>query len=94
MNNLRVDARMALANYESSYAAFGAEASFTMKEVHVVKEYIDTLEAALKKQEAITKDDTDWLKAYHKWCEMNGCAPSSSDLITARAALAGEKSDD
>ena len=55
---------------------------------------IARLEAALKKQEAITKDDTDWLKAYHKWCGMNGFAPSSSDLITARAALAGEKSDD
>jgi hypothetical protein len=48
MNNLRIDARMALANYESSYAVFGADASFTMKEVHVIREYIDTLEAALR----------------------------------------------
>lgn len=48
MNNLKIDARMALANYESSYAAFGAEASFTMKQVHAVREYINTLEAALR----------------------------------------------
>lgn len=47
MNNLRIDARMALANYESSYAAFGAEASFTMEDVYAVREYIDTLETAL-----------------------------------------------
>lgn len=48
MNELRIDARMALANYESSYAAFGAEASFTMEDVYAVREYIDTLEAALR----------------------------------------------
>jgi hypothetical protein len=41
----------------------------------------------IEKLEAVTKDDAKWLAAYHKWCEMNGCAPSSSDLIAARKAL-------
>jgi hypothetical protein len=41
----------------------------------------------IEKLEAVTKDDAKWLAAYHKWCEMNGCAPSSSDLIIARKAL-------
>ena len=47
------------------------------------------IEAAdrIEKLEAVTKDDAKWLAAYHKWCEMNGCAPSSSDLISARKAL-------
>jgi hypothetical protein len=54
----------------------------------------DVAEAAdrIEKLEAVTKDDAKWLAAYHKWCEMNGCAPSSSDLITARKAL--EEKDD
>jgi len=45
---LRADARMALARYESSVAAFGMEAGFPMKDVRVVQEYIDRLEAALR----------------------------------------------
>lgn len=45
---VRVDARMALARYESSVAAFGMEAGFPMKDVRVVQEYIDRLEAALR----------------------------------------------
>ena len=44
----------------------------------------------IEKLEAVTKDDAKWLAAYHKWCEMNGCAPSSSDLISARKALEGK----
>lgn len=40
--------------------------------------------------ERIIKEDTRWLAAYHKWCEMNGCAPSSSDLIAARKELEGK----
>ena len=40
--------------------------------------------------EKITKDNAYWLAAYSKWCEMNGCAPSSSDLIAARKALEGK----
>jgi hypothetical protein len=44
----------------------------------------------IEKLEAVTKDNARWLAAYHKWCEMNGCAPSSSDLIAARKALEGK----
>ena len=44
----------------------------------------------IEKLEAVTKDDAKWLATYHKWCEMNGCAPSSSDLISARTALEGK----
>jgi hypothetical protein len=44
----------------------------------------------IEKLEAVTKDDAKWLAAYHKWCEMHGCAPSSSDLISARKALEGK----
>ena len=44
----------------------------------------------IEKLEAVTKDDAKWLAAYHKWCAMNGCAPSSSDLIAARKALEGK----
>ena len=44
----------------------------------------------IEKLEAVTKDDAKWLAAYHKWCAMNGCAPSSSDLISARKALEGK----
>jgi len=59
--------------------------------------YIDALHELVNEQadrieklEAVTKDDVKWLAAYHKWCEMNGCAPSSSDLIAARKALEGK----
>ena len=45
----------------------------------------------IEKLESVTKDDAKWLAAYHKWCEMNGCAPSSSDLISARKALEENK---
>ena len=47
----------------------------------------DAARCRIEKLEAVTKDDAKWLAAYHKWCEMNGCAPSSSDLIIARKAL-------
>jgi hypothetical protein len=46
---LRADARMALARYESSVAAFGMEAGFPMKDVYAVKEYIERLETMLLK---------------------------------------------
>ena len=52
----------------------------------VIEEAADLIE----KLEAVTKDDAKWLATYHKWCEMNGCAPSSSDLISARKALEGK----
>jgi hypothetical protein len=44
----------------------------------------------IEKLASVTKDDAKWLAAYHKWCEMNGCAPSSSDLIAASKALEGK----
>jgi len=44
----------------------------------------------IEKLESVTKDDAKWLATYHKWCEINGCAPSSSDLISAREALEGK----
>ena len=50
----------------------------------------DAARRRIEKLEAVTKDDAKWLAAYHKWCEMNGCAPSSSDLIFARKALEGK----
>jgi hypothetical protein len=41
---------------------------------------------------ANAKEDAMWMSACLQWCKMNGVAPSSSDLIAARAAL-GEKKD-
>lgn len=55
---------------------------------------IAELEEALQKQEAITKEDVKWMMAYHQWCVMNGCPPSSSNLIAAHDALTGEKKDE
>ena len=37
---------------------------------------------------ANARQDAGYLAAYHYWCQQHGCAPSSSDLISARAALA------
>lgn len=50
-------------------------------------ELVNSAANRIEKLEAVTKDDAKWLAAYHKWCAMNGCAPSSSDLISARKAL-------
>jgi hypothetical protein len=44
----------------------------------------------IEQLESVTKDDAKWLAAYHQWCKMNGCAPSSSDLIAASKALEGK----
>ena len=44
----------------------------------------------IEKLEAVIKDDALWLAAYHLWCAMKGCAPSSSDLIAARKTLEGK----
>ena len=44
----------------------------------------------IEKMQAITKDDAQWLAAYHQWCKINGCAPSSSDLINVRKAQEGK----
>ena len=54
--------------------------------------HVAKLEARIERLESVMKDDAKWLAAYHKWCEMNGCAPSSSDLIATRKAL--EEKDD
>ena len=51
---------------------------------------IEQLETENERLLANIKTDNMWFRAYHKWCEMNGCAPSSSDLSAARAALEGE----
>lgn len=56
-------------------------------EVATMKRLLDS--ERIEKLEAVTKDDAKWLAAYHKWCGMNGCAPSSSDLIAARERLEG-----
>jgi hypothetical protein len=63
--------------------AWGKEA---IHDADIVDEAADHIE----KLESVTMDDAKWLAAYHKWCQMNGCAPSSSDLITARKALEGK----
>ena len=44
----------------------------------------------IEKLEAVIKDDALRLAAYHLWCAMKGCAPSSSDLIAARKILEGK----
>lgn len=51
----------------------------------------DEAKADVAKLEGIVREDNSLLRTYHKWCEMNGCAPSSSDLIAARAALGENK---
>ena len=63
--------------------AWGKEA---IHDADIVEEAADRIETL----ESVMKDDAKWLAAYHKWCEMNGCAPSSSDLIVARKALEGK----
>ena len=79
MDDIRIDARMALANYESSVAAFGKEAHFSIKNVHDVRAYIEQLEAALREIEMLHYDsETDF---HHD-------AMKAHDI--ARAAL-GEK---
>ena len=51
---------------------------------------IEKLRAENERLANNARSDTRLLAAYHKWCGMHGCAPSSSDLSKARAAL-GEK---
>ena len=67
------------------------------KELYAIKRLADVAldsrdeaKADVAKLERIIREDNNMLRTYHKWCDMNGCAPSSSDLISARAAL-GEK---
>jgi hypothetical protein len=59
----------------------------------VAREAADEIEKLRAENERLAnnaRSDTRLLAAYHKWCDMHGCAPSSSDLSKARAAL-GEK---
>lgn len=46
---LQADAKMALARYESSFAEFGDEARFTIKDMRAVSDYINKLEAIVEK---------------------------------------------
>jgi septal ring factor EnvC (AmiA/AmiB activator) len=48
---------------------------------------IERLNAEITRLLANAKQDAEYLAAYHYWCQQHGCAPSSSDLISARAAL-------
>ena len=54
------------------------------------KDRIEALELELGRLLMNASLDARLLADYHKWCEMNGCAPASSDLIAARAALEGK----
>jgi septal ring factor EnvC (AmiA/AmiB activator) len=53
---------------------------------------IEKLRAENERLTNNARSDARLLAVYHKWCEMHGCAPSSGDLLKARAAL-GEKDD-
>lgn len=55
----------------------------------------DLLEAEeeIQKLRSVVKDDANWLASYHEWCRMNGCAPSSSDLIAASTSLKEKKNE-
>jgi hypothetical protein len=69
---LRVDARMALARYESSVAAFGMEAGFPMKDVHVVQEYIEKLETMLLKSADRIEKLEAALRTIYECCDETG----------------------
>jgi hypothetical protein len=59
----------------------------------MAEEAVDEIEKLREENKRLAnnaRSDTRLLAAYHKWCDMHGCAPSSSDLSKARAAL-GEK---
>ena len=81
MDDIRIDARMALARYESSVAAYGNEAHFSIKNVHDVRAYIEQLEAALREKDNI---------AYV--IDSHGISHDTFTIVY-RAAL-GEKKDD
>jgi hypothetical protein len=55
---------------------------------------IEKLRAENERLTNNARSDARLLAAYHKWCDMHGCAPSSSDLSKARAALGGSPSHD
>ena len=49
---------------------------------------IERLNAEITRLLENAKQDAGYLAAYNYWCQVNNLAPSSSDLISARAALA------
>ena len=55
---------------------------------------IEQLEDENKRLLANATYDAELLVVYHRICQKNGCAPSSSDLVAGLAALAGEKKDE
>ena len=57
---------------------------------HISKQALDiaTLGQEVGRLLENAKQDAGYLAACHYWCQQHGCAPSSSDLISARAALA------
>jgi predicted component of type VI protein secretion system len=63
------------------------EADVLFDAADLIEELQDEIERLLRNAKA----DAQWLAAYHKWCQMNGCAPSSRDLSIARDALGEEK---
>lgn len=48
---------------------------------------LDRLNAENARLLANAEKDIGYLAAYHHWCTINGCAPSSLDLIAACAAV-------
>jgi len=75
MSDVRNDAKMALARYESSYAAFGVEACFTLEGLRDVQRYIDKLEVALRNVTTTwdlwqkTSDSNSFTELFVKICE-------------------------
>jgi flagellar biosynthesis chaperone FliJ len=102
---LQADAKMALARYESSVAAFGKEASFSIKDVHSVNDYISKLEAIVEKaadrieqleaalRKAVPHLDDNYRYSRDMQAHAGVVTRAFEALEIARAAL-GEKKDD
>lgn len=96
MNYIRVDARMALARYESSVAAFGMEAGFPMKDVRAVQAYIEELESALTPflnlPIGVINDDPPEMEVYqcHGWPRDQLAVVTVADFRRVRKALEGK----
>lgn len=74
-----------------SYGVFIMDCSGCSPVALEAADRIQQLEADIERLERNAVSDAKWLATYHKWCEMNGCAPSSSDLSVARVELYGEE---
>ncbi len=66
------------------------DAEPTEGDMETAAQEIEKLRAENERLTNNARSDARLLAAYHKWCDMQGCAPSSSDLSKARVAL-GEK---